>query len=139
MPFEKRLWRFFDRLEDAIRGHLSRYPILYAFFGSIAIVLLWRGVWLMADALGVSGLTSFVLGAAVLLATGLFTSFFVGDSILISGIRNEKKLIEKTEEEVSEEGVMIASIKKEIQREGKDLEAVRREIAEIKKLIRRNV
>jgi len=42
---------FFDKLEDVIRGHLSRYPIAYTLIGGVAIVLFWRGVWHTADIL----------------------------------------------------------------------------------------
>ena len=41
--------RFFDRFEDKNRHFLSRYPTLYALIGGTAIVLFWRGVWMLAD------------------------------------------------------------------------------------------
>ena len=42
-----------------------------------------------------------------MLLIGLFVSFFIGDTILISGLKQEKKLTEKTEKEVAEEEVQI--------------------------------
>lgn len=56
----------------------------------------------------------FFLSVSVLLATGLFTAFFIGDSILISGIKGEKKLIEKTEVEIKKESSALFDIKNEL-------------------------
>jgi hypothetical protein len=43
------IYHYFDKLEDRIRGRLSRYPIFYSLIGGTAIVLFWRGVWITAD------------------------------------------------------------------------------------------
>ncbi|MCR4334591.1 MAG: hypothetical protein NUV47_02605 [Patescibacteria group bacterium] len=103
---------FFDKLEDKIRAKLSHYPIFYTIVGGFAIVIFWRGVWITADMLaengGVwslifSGPGSILLSISVLLSIGLFVSFFVGDSILMTGLKKEKKLIEKTETEIRDE------------------------------------
>lgn len=103
----RKILHFFDKLEDHIRGALSRFPILYAFFGGTGIILFWRGVWDVADAWHVSGFASILIGSFVLLATGLFVSVFIGDQVIISGLRGEKKLAEKTEQEVEiEEGAL---------------------------------
>lgn len=96
----KKLVIFFDHLEDKIRAFLSSKPIIYALVASFGIVLLWRGVWLMADSLYISGPISFIIGAIVLLLTGVFVSAFVGNRILLTGLRNEKKLAEKTKKEI---------------------------------------
>jgi hypothetical protein len=48
-------YSFFDKFEDHIRTHLSRYPIVYTIIGGIAIVLFWRGVWHTADILHPKG------------------------------------------------------------------------------------
>ena len=50
-----------------------------------------------------SNLGSMVFGVSLLLITGLFVSIIIGDSIIISGIRNEKKYLRKTEEEIVSE------------------------------------
>ena len=90
---------FFDKLEDKIRGKLSHYPLVYAFLGGIGMVLFWRGVWMPADEFSfLTGPVSIIISVSVLLLIGLFASFFVGDQIVISGLRKEKKLIEKTED-----------------------------------------
>ena len=104
----KAIIRFFDKLEDHVRIRLSHYPILYAFVGGIGIVLFWKGVWESAELYPILfGPVSILLGVCILLVTGLLVSFFIGDSIILSGFRREKKLAEKTETEVrSEKDVM---------------------------------
>mgnify|MGYP001601609032 FL=1 len=122
-----KLFKIFDRLEDKIRANLSRRPRTYALIGSIGIVLLWRGVWMIADDFGLSGLASALLGIAVLLSIGLFVSFFVGSEIIISGIRAEKRIDEKTEEEIKKESVSLKYIKS-------DLEEIKNKIDKIRKI-----
>ena len=98
------IYRFFDKFEDKVRGFLSHYPIVYALVGGVGIVLFWRGVWHLADefAFMTAGM-SIVVGSVILLATGLFVSVFIGDQVIISGLRGEKKLAEKTVGEVEYE------------------------------------
>jgi uncharacterized protein YneF (UPF0154 family) len=116
-----RLIKFFDKLENKIRTRLSRYPILYALIGSVGIILLWRGVWMMADSLGIGGFMSAFLGVVLLLLIGLFVSFFVGSEIIISGIKEEKRIDEKTEEEIKQETSILKEIKE-------DLKEIKKEI-----------
>lgn len=95
---------FFDRLEDRIRISLSHYPIPYAFIGGIGVILFWRGIWETADLFPwFSAPLSILIGLIILLLTGLLVSFFIGDSIILSGFKREKKLAEKTESEVRSE------------------------------------
>ena len=42
--------------------------------------------------------TSTIIGTIILLLTGLFVSFFIGEDIIISGIQEEKRIDELTEE-----------------------------------------
>ena len=110
-----RLAKFFDKLEDKIRKSLSRRPILYAFIGGTAIVLFWRGVWLTADLFPfLSGPVSTIISVLVLLVTGLFVSFFIGDEIIIKALRQEKKISEETEEEIKTEEITLKHIKGEL-------------------------
>jgi len=132
-----RLYHFFDKLEDEVRGRLSRVPIFYGIIGGISIVLFWRGVWHSADFLEQSGglwatllnaPVSLVLSAFSLMVTGLFVSFFIGDRIILSGLTHEKKMEEKTESEVRAEGTLLLDMY------GK-LERMEKEIADIKEKI----
>ena len=113
----RRTYIFFDKLEDKVRSHLSHRPILYTFIGGFAIVLFWRGVWMTADLFPfLTGPVSIAISVIVLLGTGLFASFFVGDVILISGLKKEKKLIEKTETEIKGEAEVLGEIQHELER-----------------------
>lgn len=117
-----RIEKYFDKLEDRIRFKLSRYPILYALVGAIGIVLVWKGVWEMASAFAVlDGFGSFFLGIVILLLSGLLVSFFIGDSILISGFRKEKKLMEKAQSEMHSEKDLLEAILARVERIEKEL------------------
>ena len=130
--------KFFDKLEDRTRGHLSRVPILYALAGGFSVVLFWRGVWHLADGLETWGglwtiifhpFTSLLISIALLLLTGLFVSFFIGDRIILSGLRREKKIEEKTEAEIREEEAMIMALNTKV-------DHLAKELAEIKVLLK---
>jgi len=110
-----RIIKFFDKLEDKIRAKLSRHPVIYALLGSIGIILLWRGIWVLADNLEIDGLTSTIIGFLILLLSGLLVSFFVGEQIIVSGIKQEKRIDEKTEEEIKKEAVGLKEIKNDIE------------------------
>ncbi len=122
----KVLVTFFDKLEDKIRGKLSHFPLLYAFLGGAGMVLFWRGVWHTTDffsgvlldtmpfTLGgfLDGPLSLVAGSVLLLMTGVFVSAFIGSRLIISGLSGEKKLAEKTKEEILTEENQIKGLKK---------------------------
>jgi hypothetical protein len=129
--------RFFDRLEDRVRGKLSHFPILYAFIGSIGVVLCWRGVWGIADLIPVlnNPYVSLLASLLVMLPTGLFVSFFIGDTILLSGLRREKKLVEKNDAELAREGREIADIAAGVTEESVEIMALRDEIRELRALL----
>lgn len=125
----KRILHFFDKLEDSTRAALSRHPIIYAFIGGTAIVLFWRGVWMVADTLPfLTGPVSIFVSVVMLLATGLFVSFFIGDSIIISGLKKEKKLDEKVVSEVKTELDILQDIQKRLNDIEKELKTQREEM-----------
>lgn len=107
----KKVVKFFDKIEDKVRSFLSRHPIIYAFIGGIGIVLFWRGVWHTADLFPfLNGPISIIISIVILLITGLFVSFFIGHSIILSGLKQEKKIEEK---EISEIETEMDILKKE--------------------------
>ncbi len=127
----KKVVRFFDRLEDRVRGKLSHYPIVYAFIGGIGVVLFWRGVWHTADIAShylinspsiltshdmIDGPLSFIVGTIILLMTGIFVSAFVGNKLIISGLVGEKKLTEKQEDEIETEEDQIKNLQTTLHR-----------------------
>ena len=94
---------FFDKLEDKVRSKLSHYPIIYALIGGVGIVLFWRGVWYIADDMSLGSWASIIISIILLLMTGLFVSFFIGHYIIFSGLKQEKKIEEKEEDEIRAE------------------------------------
>ncbi len=112
--------RWFDKLEDRIRAYLSRRPLAYALLSGSAIVLFWRSIWLLADNYaerysGFSPVVALLVSVAVMLLTGTFVSFFIGDQIIISGMRSSKRTDEKTEEEIRKEVVHLSHIDEELE------------------------
>lgn len=121
----KKFRYYFNKLEIKVRSKLSRHPTLYAFVGSVGIVLIWRGIWHLADDINMPSWVSLVLGIAIAVISGLFVSFFVGERIIISGMKREKRIDQKTEKEIiKEEGLL-----KEIE---KDIDVIKKEVDEIK-------
>lgn len=127
--------RFFDKLEDKVRRWLSRHPIWYALIGGVGIVLFWRGIWHTADylllryshanpnrsidlsdAIWWDGPLSLLVGGALLLVIGAFVSSFIGNEIIISGLKGEKKLSEKAAKEIKSESKALAEIKRELKK-----------------------
>jgi len=118
----KKIVKFFDKLEDKVRGKLSHYPILYAFIGGVGIVLFWRGVWHTADDLNIASFDSLILGSFILLITGVFVSAFIGNKLIISGLIGEKKLTEKNLKEIETEESRLKNLQNTMNRIEKRLE-----------------
>lgn len=100
----KKVVHFFDKMEDHVRTALSRQPIIYAIIGGTGVILFWKGIWETAGFFPLlHGVGSIILGMIILLMSGLLVSVFIGDSVILSGLKGEKKLVEKTEEEIADE------------------------------------
>ncbi len=131
----KGIINFFDKLEDRVRGNLSHVPIPYSLIGGVLVVLFWRAVWHTADILmekdGILGFIFYepvqiVITTVGLLITGLAVSVFIGDRIIISGLRHEKKIEERTEELVEEEEVTLLVVRNEIRALRKYVETLKK-------------
>lgn len=142
MTTMKKIVLFFDRLEDKVRGKLSRYPILYGFLGGIGVVLFWRGVWHTADLVSLlfqpeadldlwhflDGPISFIIGTIMLLLTGVFVSAFVGNRLIITGLAGEKKLEEKEAAEIETEEAQIKRLENSLHKLEEKLEHIDQDI-----------
>ena len=128
----RQIFKFFDKLEDHIRGYSSHYPLVYAIIGGVAIVIFWRAVWEVADQLNLSPWWSLLGSVIVMMATGLFVSFFIGDRILLSGIKHEKKVTEKTEEEIKQEETILINVALRLEKIEKDIAELSRKIEDKK-------
>lgn len=116
-----------SRIKWRITIILSHRPGLYAFIVGVGIVLFWRGVWHTVDNLHSyyngylsmdsvmspwwDGPLSLVTSILILYFTGAFISSFIGNELILSGLRGEKKLTEKTESELQNETRAISDIK----------------------------
>ena len=130
--------RYFDQLEDKFRARLSHRSIIYALVGGICTVLFWRGIWHTGDILMNKGgflgwlfyePITILWTSIVLLMTGLFVSNFIGERIVISGLKKEKKITDKTEEEVQQEENEIARLEKKLDLIVKDIASIKDELA----------
>ena len=124
----KKISKYFDKLEDRVRGKLSHYPILYAFLGGIGIVLFWRGVWHIADDIRIGSVVSILVGSVILLITGVFVSTFIGNRLIISGLVGEKKLAEKEESEIRTEEAELQNLQSTLKRLEKKLDHIDEDI-----------
>jgi len=120
----KRLIKYIDHVEDKIRHRLSRHPVLYAFVGGVGVVLFWRGVWDLADLVKISPLWSLLISLAILILSGTFVSFFIGEQIIMSGITQEKRIEQKTEAEIVAEDVKLSHL-------DDDIESMKKQIDEL--------
>ena len=118
-----RFFRLFGKTEDFTRERLAHHPLWYSFFGGITIVLFWRGVWETADILRTKndflnwffyGPNQVVFSTLLLLLMGLMVSAFIGEKIIISGLRHEKKVEDRTEEIIEEEVITLKHVRDEI-------------------------
>ncbi len=123
------------KIKHRIQNKLSHNPKIYALIVGVGVVLFWRGVWHSADHLHTfishlsattsspsfidapwwDGPLSFVVGCVVLYFTGAFTSSFIGNELILSGLRGEKKLNQRTETTIETERVEISDIKDELE------------------------
>ena len=103
-------------------------------------MLFWRGVWHTADILQAQGgflgflfyePVNMLIVTGILLATGLFVSYFIGDTVLMSCLKHQKKITDKTEKEVEDEEAQLNSIRSAV----KD---IKKEIDEIKEVVEHN-
>lgn len=128
-----KLLKFFDLLEDKIRHYLSHWPILYAFVGILGIVLIWRGIWHIADGLGLNSWWSLFIGLVILMASGLLIAIAIGDEVLINAWRGRRKITEIRIEETLTLAERVEEIKKLLDRIEGRLGVIKKEEEKIEK------
>ncbi len=124
----RKIIHFFDKLEDKTRAKLSRSPLIYALLGGVGIILFWRGIWHMADDINLGSTFSTIIGVSILLVTGVFVSTFIGNRLIISGLSGEKKLAEKTEEEIETEEEQLKKLQNTMNRVEEKIDELESEI-----------
>ena len=137
--------KILKRTQQRIQTRLSHYPGWYALIVGIGVVLFWRGVWHSVDNLhdAISyfstesstslmfapwwdGPLSFVSGVLILFITGAFTSSFIGNELILSGLRGERRLNQRTEATMEDEITAISDIQAELSTVSKKLEVLER-------------
>lgn len=123
------------RVEHRLQGFLSHYPVLYAIIAGTGIILFWRGIWHSVDFFHLyisqvtnnaqssidwtitpwwDGPVSMIVGFVILLLSGSFVSSFIGNEIILAGLRGEKQLSKKIEGENRTEAGAIGEIRQEL-------------------------
>lgn len=133
----KKIVSYFDKLEDRVRVRLSHRSIIYALVGGTGTIMLWRGIWHTADILmAKGGIWSWIFyepitliwSIIILLMTGLFVSNLIGERVIISGLKKEKKITDKTEVEVDKEEDEIRSMREKIIQISNSIEEIKNKI-----------
>jgi hypothetical protein len=75
-----------------------------------------------------NGAVSIAVGSIILLLSGIFVSDFVGNRIIMTGLKGEKKLAERTEEVFETEEMQIADIQDTMRKVEEDINDIRKEI-----------
>lgn len=119
---------YMKKLLARLHIYLSHHTFLYALITGIGVVLFWRGVWHSVDLIHIyfqgpldldmhpwwDGPLSFIVGCLVLYISRAFVSSFIGNELILTGLRTEKKLAQKTESDLKVEVTAISDIKEEI-------------------------
>ncbi|MEK7091420.1 MAG: hypothetical protein AAB900_00350, partial [Patescibacteria group bacterium] len=67
-----------------------------------------------------------LISTVIMLLTGVFTTSFIGERIIISGLKGEKKDIEKTQAELEEDEDLLIRILREIRTIKKEVEGLKK-------------
>ncbi len=105
-------------IEERARKFFERIPFIQAFVAGVGIVLFWRGVWHGFDELGLSSLSSIIIGALLLGGVGVFIQTMIGNTIIIKKVKQEeqieKQAIKKMEKEVVTEEITLLQLSQKL-------------------------
>jgi peptidoglycan hydrolase CwlO-like protein len=76
----------------------------------------------MADELSLGSGISFILGAVILIMSGVFVAEFIGNRLIISGLVGEKKLAEMEQGEIQTEETQLRNLKSTLDKIEKKLD-----------------
>lgn len=130
MMLVKKIYVFFDKLEDHVRAWLSRRPILYGLIAGLGAVLFFRGLWMIIDDTNLGGWESLGIALVILLVTGAFVSHFVSNDLITSGLHKQKKIIDKTETELETDVEALHVISKELKKMKREVEKIKKDHSE---------
>ena len=74
----------------------------------------------------IDGFISIGVSFVILLVSGLFVSFFIGDRIILSGLKKEKKMEEKTKEELDAEMNVVNKMEEKMEKIEENIEKIKR-------------
>ncbi len=116
----KSITKTFLDIEEKARQFFVRIPFIQAFLAGIGVIIFWRGVWEGLDRIGVTPVNSIILGALILGAVGVFIQTFIGNTIIIREVKQEKqvekKAIKEIEGEVTTEETTLAQLSAKLDR-----------------------
>jgi hypothetical protein len=128
-------------LIERLRNHLSHHPKLYAFIVGLGVVFFWRGAWISIDMIHTQiisyasphnllipawwdGPLSLLIGIIILDITGAFVPNFIGNELILSGLRSEETANRKIKKLEISEIEVISDVKEELSDLSKKLEKV---------------
>ena len=77
----------------------------------------------------IDGAISIGASVVILLVSGLFVSFFIGDRIILSGLKKEKKMEEKTKEELDLEMNAVNKMEEKMEKIEENIEKIKQSLS----------
>jgi|GEM_PF-5413568 len=65
-------------IEKQIHHAVHEHPLIYGTIGTVGVVLLWRGIWIIADDVALTGWESVIISLPFLFTLGISVTCFFG-------------------------------------------------------------
>jgi hypothetical protein len=83
----------------------------------IGIVMFYRGLWLVLDEYPFfTGWVTLVIATMLLMLSGVFVSQFVSNHVILSGIKRDKKMVEKVGEQLKTDTELTQEVLERVKR-----------------------